>query len=186
MRKFLLTLLAAVMLAVPATAGEHKRFELVIGSSAVDGEGVNGAEVDSRADVYSGRFMQDFGESGYFAGGLNLERIELTDVDGGAWCVDAVARIQRNTGQIRAYLGGALGGVFTDVSEATASQEVGLRASGIAGVQFYFTNAQRFGFGAEYAYSKPLGDGFLVDEDRGGRVFLILPAEAAPAVDAGM
>lgn len=182
-----------------AVAGENPRIELVIGQSAVDGEGVNGTEIDTDADAYAGRFLQDFGESGYFAGGVQLERVELADVDGGAWCVDAVARIQRNKGHLRWFAGGALGGIFTDVESVpapvevstgegtlegeamTAVQNVGLRASGIVGAQLYFDDSQRVGVGVEYAYSKPLGDGFVLDEDRGGRIFLILPASAAPA-----
>ena len=197
-RKKVAVTLSLFVLALPVQAAENERFELVIGRSAVDGEGVNGAVIDTDADAYAGRFMQDFGNRGYFAGGLQLERVDLADVDGGAWCVDAVARIHLTNGRVKAYLGGALGGVFTDVEavpvpveistdEGTltgegmaADQSVGLRASILSGLQFYFSSAQRVGVGVEYAYSKPLGDGFMVDTDQGGRIFLILPAFAAP------
>jgi hypothetical protein len=191
--KYLGVVALSVILAGPVVASE--RFELIIGSSAIDGEGVNGAEIDTDADAYAGRFMQDFGTSGYFSGGVSLQRIDLTDVNGGAWAVDALARVQRKRGVTKAYLAGALGGIFTDIEEVpvpveidlgeegTASgmgmaseQDVGLRATGLFGFQLFFSRAQRFGVGIEYAYSKPIGDGFMMQDDKGGRIFLILPA----------
>lgn len=195
MKKLLATCLAMALGTGVLMAGDNQRFELVLGDAAVDGEGANGATINSGADAYAARFMQDFGDSGYFSGGINLERVELSDVNGGAWNVDAMARAQKAAGKVKFYLAGALGGIFTDVeevpvpveiavdAETTATgelmdeaQNVGLRATGLVGAQFFFSEAQRVGFGIEYAYSKPLGDGFLADEDRGARVFLILPA----------
>lgn len=62
------------------------------------------------------------------------------------------------------------------ITTESTDQTVNLRWNIQAGGKVYFDSQQRWGIGVEYALAKPMGSGFLIDEDERVQAYLIVPA----------
>ena len=184
--RFIRTLSLLLLLAIsPAFASDHK-FQFVFGQGALDGQTLSGAEFDEDSSSYAFRYLRQ-SSLGWLGGGLNLERLTL-DQGGGAYCLDGLVHIEGGWPFVEGYVNAGIGGVFTDQdlintivkdpggelvgTTATPQQTASLRWSAEAGVQFWFSRAQRLGIGAGYTYSEPLGDGFAVDQTTAAVLYL--------------
>ena len=124
MRRFLICMVAAMLVTVPAVAGDRS-MQFVIGQGAVQDADPEALESDTQS--YGLRFF-DMKTDGYYGGGVNVERITI-DVDDdqiddtGAYCFDALFRFQGGKKWFEAY--GNLGGGLVVADRITEEIPIG-------------------------------------------------------------
>jgi hypothetical protein len=184
----------------PAIADEETTVEIAFGMTDISSDTLDSEE----GEVYSFAINEPLGK--LVSLNVRLERLDgFDDEDLGAYCVDAILRFNFGKPAARFYLGGGVGGVWTDnltstrtveievvddisasgnrhstTSEVEATLEVEdeanfLRGDLVGGVRFYFGDSKRFGFGLQHEISKPLSEDVAVDDTSATTIYFITP-----------
>lgn len=192
MRKILIFALA-LALPLGAMAAEQQIEVVVAPSGSVSGENAAGVELNAEdTEAATVRYLNRAGE--HISWGFGLERMELADMDGGAYNLQALLRVEGGNPFLSIHATGGFGLMLTDVVavEQTIStgetvisfQQSEQESSGAwhleAGVRGAFTNTDQMGWLLAYQAGGALGEGFLVDESKGLIFALTIPTGAAP------